>query len=73
MAESRINVFVFGIVFDWVRIDGDEDAPDARDKRQRVAVGTPGIMGRRTARNWRPSGLKELYSSGLFIGKFSLC
>ena len=72
MAESRINVFVFGIVFDGVRIDGDEDAPDARDKRQRAAMGTPG-MGRRIARNWRHSGLKELYSSGLFIGKFSLC
>ena len=65
MAESHINIFVFGIVFDWVRIDGDEDAPDARDKRQRAAVGTPGIMGRRIARNGRHRGLKELCSSGI--------
>ena len=72
MAESRINIFVFGIVF-GVRIDRDEDAPDARDKRQRAAAGTPGIMGRRIARNGRHRGLKELCSSGLFIGKFNLC
>ena len=39
MAESRINVFVFGIVFDGVRIDGDEDIADVRDGRQRIAVG----------------------------------
>ena len=56
------NIFVFGIVFDWVRIDGDEDAPDARDKRQRVAVGTPGIMGRRIARNGRHRHSHEILS-----------
>ena len=67
MAESRINVFVFGIVFDWVRIDGDEDAPDARDKRQRAAVGTPGIMGRRTARNGRHRHSHEILSLCLAV------
>ena len=45
MAESRINVFVFGIVFDGVRIYGDKDAPDARDKRQRAAMGRPAWEG----------------------------
>ena len=45
-----------------MRIDGDEDAPDARDKRQRAAVGTPGIMGRRIARNGRHRHSHEILS-----------
>ena len=52
-AESGINIFVFGIVSEWLRIDGDEDIADARDGRQRIAVGAPGIMGRRAAWNVR--------------------
>ncbi len=45
MAESRINVFVFGIVFDWVRIDGDKDAPARETNDSELPWGRPAWEG----------------------------
>ena len=66
-AEFRINIFVFGIVSEWLRIDGDEDIADARDGRQRIAVGAPGIMGRRVAWNGRHRHSHEILSFYLAV------
>jgi len=68
-AEFRINIFVFGIVSEWLRIDGDEDIADARDGRQRIAVGAPGIMGRRVPGMGGIGNKKNFTGAELFIGK----